>query len=193
MEDGSHEESWECYLPGSGHLKLKNTPPGLLSKIENKSGEFTLLDTQAIINGDSLELVDPDVDKTLKPKSNNGKGNGKRKLAVVTGDKSVLVVRVIGADVSTTSNMGNLTNYVFGTSGDTVNLKSQYAACSFQNLRFNPTTNAAATNGVKEVTITETVNGAADSTIQNAVSNKLATDFGASWQNQFDHIMYCLP
>jgi len=86
MEDGSHDESWECYLPGKGHLKLKKIPPGLLEKIESKSGQFTLLDPQAEINGGSLELVDQDVEKTVKPKGNNGKGN--RNLANRQQDRS---------------------------------------------------------------------------------------------------------
>jgi len=194
MEDGSHDESWECYLPGKGHLKLKKIPPGLLEKIESKSGQFTLLDPQAEINGGSLELVDQDVEKTVKPKGNNGKGN--RNLAVVTGNKTVLVVRVIGPDSTTpTFNMGNLSNYVFGTSGDQVNLKKQYAACSYNRLVFNPATHANVVNGVVEVTISQNVSGVENSNVRNAVSNsnELKAKLGNDWQSKFNHVMYCVP
>jgi len=193
MEDGTHLESWECWLPSKGHLVVKNIPPGLLSKIENKSGEFTLFDAQAEVNGDSLELSqDVDVDKIVKPKRNNGNGNGNRKLAVVTGNKSILAVRVVAPDATTTSSVAAISDSIFGTNGDPVNLKSQYAVCSNNLLSFNPTTNSQATNGVYQVTISQTVTGIADSTVRNAVTSQLTSDLG-NLPSQFDHVMLCLP
>jgi hypothetical protein len=61
-----------------------------------------------------------------------------RNLAVVTGIKPVLAVRVVGADASTTSSMADISDSIFGTNSDPVNLKSQYAACSFGQLNITP-------------------------------------------------------
>jgi hypothetical protein len=61
-----------------------------------------------------------------------------RNLAQTTGTKNVLVVRVKGADKNTTSSMAEISNSVFGTDGDPVNLKSQFAACSFGQVNITP-------------------------------------------------------
>jgi hypothetical protein len=65
---------------------------------------------------------------------------------------------------------------VFGTHGDPVNLKTQYASCSDDQLIFEPysgTTNTGQTisDGVVEVDITQTVNGVDDGIVRNAVTN----------------------
>lgn len=61
-----------------------------------------------------------------------------RHLATVTGIKTVLAVQVIGADNSTTASMVEISDSTFGTAGDQVNFKSQYAACSFDKLNITP-------------------------------------------------------
>ena len=62
-----------------------------------------------------------------------------RKLSV-TGTRSVLVVRVIAADSQTTASELRLSDSVFGNgvdgSVDTVTLRSQYLACSYDQLNF---------------------------------------------------------
>jgi hypothetical protein len=68
-----------------------------------------------------------------------------RQLATVTGIKPVLAVRVIGADNSTTASMVEISDSIFGTAGDPVNLKSQYAACSFNKLNVTPAPGFAGT------------------------------------------------
>eukprot|EP00957_Ditylum_brightwellii_P054057 4094766-Ditylum_brightwellii.AAC.1 len=79
------------------------------------------------------------------PKLNNKRDHGKRrKLAVVEGKRTVLVVRVIASSKETTKSMEELADSVFGSASgfadadDPVNLRSQYMACSYGKLEFNP-------------------------------------------------------
>jgi len=53
------------------------------------------------------------------------------------------------------------------------------------------TTGQTLTNGVAEVTITQTVTGATDGTVLNAAEAALIAKYGAV--SQFTHIMYCIP
>lgn len=126
-----------------------------------------------------------------------------RKLAVTTGDRSVLVVRVVATDGATTSNEATLSNKVFGTSGDPVNLKSQTLACSKDKLNFVTAANmnkvaggANSTNisvGVTTVNVAvSTTQG--DATMRNEITSALNTQFGvASPSSLANHVMYCLP
>ena len=81
-------------------------------------------------------------------KGNNGgvKANGlrrwdpsvtlwNRKLANVV--KTVLVLRIEAADSATTASETQLTDDIFGSTGDPVNLKSQFNQCSY-GLQFEP-------------------------------------------------------
>ena len=70
---------------------------------------------------------------------------GGRRLAVVTGTKTVLAIRVVAIDSQTTQSESYVSDKVFGTSGDPANLKSQYAACSKNQLIMNPANKATKT------------------------------------------------
>jgi hypothetical protein len=101
-----------------------------------------------------------------------------------TGPLTVLVVRVIAADASTTSSVSQLSDSVFGTHGDAVNLRSQFLACSNNQLDFQPyagttATGQVITNGVAEVTISNTVLGQSDSVIVNSVSTAFSVKVSA--------------
>jgi hypothetical protein len=88
--------------------------------------------------------------------------------------------------------MAEISNAVFGTSGDPVNLVSQYRACSYDKLRFAPTTESGTTNGVYEVSITQTVAGVDNTVVREAALTVLTQKFG-DWTSKFDHVMLCLP
>jgi len=63
-------------------------------------------------------------------------------------EKTVLVVRVIATDGATTATEAELSDSVFGTDGDPVNLKSQYEACSHDKMKILPApSRAGITNG----------------------------------------------
>ena len=63
-----------------------------------------------------------------------------RRDLAVTGTRSVLVVRVVAADTSTTQSVERLSNSVFGNgadgSVDPVTMRSQYLDCSYNQLEF---------------------------------------------------------
>ena len=126
-------------------------------------------------------------------KTNEGRRLPEGRRLDSVGDKSVLVVRVVLADGAPTSSVAQLSDSVFGTDGDTINLKSQYAACSQDQLNFNPTTGTGIVDGVIEVTLPNTVSEG-DAAVRNAVTTALNAQFGVTSPTAIaDHVMYCLP
>jgi len=117
-----------------------------------------------------------------------------------TGDRTVLVVRVIAANNSTSLSEAELYDSVFGReNGDTVNLKSQFAACSHNKLNFIELPNQIIgkdtniTNSIVTITVSERtdVGGVA---MQNAVTMELNKRFGVRHPSQLaNHVIYCLP
>ena len=129
----------------------------------------------------------------LPPGKALAKGKDKRRLEedrrrLMTGTYSVVAVRVEAPDAVTTSDEATIRNEIFGTSGDVVNLKSQYAACSHGQLNFVPATTGAGINdGVKTVDISpQTVTGVDNSVIRNAANT-------AAGGKIADYVMQCLP
>jgi len=119
------------------------------------------------------------------------------------GNKSVLAVRVVASGGSTTASEDKLSDEVFGTSGDLANLVSQYKACSYDKLIFEPvedqnmqspasdaTTNIR--NGVMTVQVSTAVSDG-DSTMKNAITSKINQVFGKAPNQIADYVMYCLP
>jgi hypothetical protein len=121
-----------------------------------------------------------------------------RRLAIYEGDKSVLAVRVIASDGQTSSSEATISDSVFGTSGDPVNLASQYGACSHGKLNIvkppNQSSGGLSINeGVVTVTLPTTSTTTGDVTMRNAISSALETAFGVPAYQIADHLMYCLP
>jgi hypothetical protein len=122
------------------------------------------------------------------------RNSNERNLQTVT--KTVLVIRAIASDRSTTSSESVLSDDIFGTSGDAVNLKSQYAECSDGKLQFQPlTTNAlVGTDGVYTISLPTTViAGSTYQTIEDAMKTKAASDLGASLTSIANHVILCMP
>jgi len=96
-------------------------------------------------------------------------------------------------DKSTTANENQLSDSIFGTNGDQVNLKSQFSACSNGMLTFNPAVGEGILNGVTQVTVRSSTNQG-DARMNNEITANLNSAFGVSSPAQIaDHIMYCLP
>ena len=114
-----------------------------------------------------------------------------------TGTKTALVLRAIASDSSTSASESELSDDIFGTSGDVLNLKSQYASCSDGKLQFQPltTNNLVGVDGVLTVNIPSiTVTGATRETIRDAIINQAAIDLGVSNLNTIaDHVLVCIP
>lgn len=117
-----------------------------------------------------------------------------------TGNRTVLVVRVIAANNSTSLSEAELHDSVFGIeNGDLVNLKSQFAACSHNKLNFIELPNQISgidtniTNSVVTITVSEStdVGGVA---MKNAVTKELNKQFRVEHPSRLaNHVMYCLP
>jgi hypothetical protein len=138
-------------------------------------------------------------DTTNKGIGRNVRG---RELLPLSEAKEVLVVRIRGNDESTTDSMSELSDAVFGTSGDSVNLSERYDSCSYGQLTMEPYEGTTATGvsipgaqytkGVVEVEISNNIQGADHSTIKNAAVNA-ATALLGDLPSQFDHVMLCIP
>lgn len=181
-------ESWECFQRGYGHLKLLNLPPDWDDEVRGRSGKVDLLAPGAVIEGNFLTLPGTaKLNEILIPRVSQN-----RKLA--TSDRKVLVVHVTAQDSFPTVSASVLSDKVFGTDGDVVNLKSQFAACSYNKLNFEPAMHELVTDGVYNVTIDQTVTGEYAITVQNYITQQLQVDFGVdSIDGLFDHIMYVIP
>jgi hypothetical protein len=126
--------------------------------------------------------------------------NNERGLQAVP--KKVLAVRLIAPDASTTANVADISDSIFGTTGDSINLKERYDTCSYGQLTFEgyegttgsqveiPGTDFAV--GVVEVHINEGVIGATNLTIREAAITA-ATALLGDLPSQFDHVMLCIP
>ena len=185
----------------SNEVKDKIKQKGLFQKtLGYESGESQIALT-GTIDGSKFKI------KSLPPKAQgNANGHGRRKLATVIGDKSILVVRIknLGGGTTSTSvsaSVPELSDDVFGTDGDGVNLKSQYAACSHGKLNIIPapdeiSNNAGATaivNGVTEVTVNVACDGSStycDGAVRNAANTIIDSAFGSDVAH---HRMFCLP
>ena len=189
---------------------VKNRGRGWFRKHGYNSGDTEIALTGRVVGSKiKLKMLPQDKGKdgkTLNQGNSNGyglaKGKNKRGLEedrrrLTTGTKTVLALRVVAPDSSTTSDEATISDEIFGTSGDAINLSSQYAVCSYDQLIFEPFNGATSTgeqitNGVATVEITENVNGADDGTIRNAITNAGNSKFG-NMQSQFDYVMQCLP
>jgi len=133
-------------------------------KSKVKSGDLVSGETELVLPSDVEIDVPAQKLKLNEPPGLAKKPDKRRNLAVVTGDKTVLVVRVVAADGSTGFSEVQLSDSVFGNGVDPVNIKSQYAACSFDKLNITkpidraivqsnpPATSTPISNGVVTVT-----------------------------------------
>ena len=124
----------------------------------------------------------------LSNPATNANLHGERNLR--TGNKTVLIVRVVASSASNSFSTAELSDAILGTSGDSVNLASQYDACSHGQLTFQAATGSRIGTGNQAGTITVTVAGAAT---EDKVSNAVTSYFGTSPRNIADHVMYCMP
>ena len=147
----------------------------------------------------------PEVVNSLTEEQERNLSELHRQLAVVTGDKTVLAVKVVASDGAYGFDPSYLECKVFGTSngsgcGDTYHLANGYRACSYDKLRFNKASTRTSgsgtvsniSNGVVTVTLPSTSTTDGDGVMRNAVTSALNTAFGTA-SGLADHLMYCLP
>jgi hypothetical protein len=128
--------------------------------------------------------------------------NERRNLANrATGERTILVVRVIATNRATSAGEGSLASGVFD---DSVNVAKQYKACSHGKLNFTKpddreltgTNNRGATDirrGVTTVRVNMSTKRGHEA-MRNAITSALNENFGVrSPYVLADHVMYCLP
>jgi hypothetical protein len=184
---------------------IENLPPS----VSLESGKTVLTIPHAQVTDTSIVILNTAVASSTSIESfvsSSNKDNvfqnaHTRKLQSVDRRK-VLVVRVETSEASTRSDATTLSDEIFGTGGDQVNLKSQYNACSFGKQIFEPAEVVNATGGVYTVNVPwrSSVDGADG--FQNLITAELNSKLGGipdagSGQplanGAFDHVMYCIP
>lgn len=141
------------------------------------------------------------------PPQGGGPPGQNRRLVTTIGTKTILAVRVVTTDSAPSYPEWHLSDSIFGTSGDLVNLKSQYSACSANQLNFDMPAPSHSwgnhvdgpitfTDGVASISVPHTA-AEGDSVLMNAVLAKLGTGY---WGDRYnaggqpaDHIMICVP
>ena len=180
-----------CVFPDGRMLRIINLEKFISMKHMNnlKSGRSRLKTKNPIIENSTLTVTTKD---GLRVENKATISN----VATASGEKSVLGIRVIANDESTTSSMSEISDEMFGTISDPHNMKSQYAACSHNQFTVNPfsgttSTGQTITDGVGEVTIDSNVKGVDYLGIQNDVTEAAEAKYGDL--TQFDHVLLCLP
>jgi hypothetical protein len=122
--------------------------------------------------------------------------------ALANVQNKVLVVRVQANDKTTSFSEAQLSDSIFGTNGDQVNLKERFASCSYDELTMEPYSGTTSTGvtlpstgnrvGVVTVTINSNVKKVDVDTVEDRVV-AAAEDMLGDLQSQFDHVMLCIP
>ena len=148
-------------------------------------------------NGLFLEFKDNNNNRRLEDHT--------RRLASVTGDKPILVVKVTDASnppLARSESPAVIGDDIFGYHGDTVNLKSQLSDCSMGKLNIVPgvpehmdkyaIVDGEIQEGVIEITIGITLPGNDRYAIHNAVTAKVSEYLGTSLPGPYDQVMYVI-
>lgn len=154
--DGTDQSEWVCEVYGidalnSGRtfVSIEGMEHVLAAKPDIHSGQTTLFAKGArFIAKDNIfgHQVAPGLSKHHKLFITKGNGlifgqaddSRRRRLAATTGDLTVLVFKVSTPDVNLTKAVAELSGEVFGTDGDTNNLKTNAEGCSKNAVRINP-------------------------------------------------------
>lgn len=159
---------------------------------EIESGVTTLFAENAIIEDYTLKISS---DSVLKFGEIAPSEDSRRRLSnpyVTRGTKTFLAVRIVTKDSQTTANMVEISDSIFGTNGDPVNLKSQYEGCSHQNFMVEmATTDNRIVKGVLEIEVDIDSDGKDDGDVRDAVRDELEAMYDVD--GTFDHVMLCLP
>jgi hypothetical protein len=106
------------------------------------------------------------------------------------GTSKVVVVRVTSRDSQVSYSAETLATRIFDP--DIVSFRSQYKACSNNQLEFVPATGEGITNGVGELFFDEDlVDQYMSYTVENDLLAAFVDNFGST--DNFDHILFCMP
>jgi hypothetical protein len=120
---------------------------------------------------------------------------------LLSGDRTVLAIRVTANDKKTSFSQKRLSNKIFGSRGDAINLSERFDTCSYGQVTMSPysgttfkgtTIPDTARVGVVTIDINKNVGGSKDGDIRDAVLDAAEAQLG-NLERQFDHVMLCLP
>jgi hypothetical protein len=210
-EDGTDGQFMTCETPSGKSYKVNNVDKAFIKENFGNgklvSGNVELsFDLDTMVDESTAEIVSNSLPGFRKKNSKGSKGSrpGRQLQTQVgncgtylggscAGTRSVLVVRVIAADKSTTKSESQLAESVFENANDSLNLQSWYKQCSYNQLNFVPATGTGINGGVTTVTVPSSSTDG-DSVMNNDIVDALKTKFGVSNPNQIaNHVMYCLP
>lgn len=113
-----------------------------------------------------------------------------------TGRRTVIVIRIVAIDSATSASEAQLSDDIFGTNGDGLNLRSGYNKCSYGQLQFEPlsTNDQIGADGVYTVNLPRTaVVGSSRGEVNDAALAQATADLGKSPNLLADHVMLCIP
>lgn len=114
----------------------------------------------------------------------------------VTGNRSVLVVRVSGTSESPGESVERLAGAVFGLGNEPLrnSMRAQFGRCSFSKLDFTPASGFPELyNGVVDIQLDYSVRGRNTFRVLNDAATSVAVALGVnSLASTFDHVMFCI-
>jgi len=145
------EFKWRCRMKGQDATNSGVLLGGYRANVDIQGIEYVLAAKPDIVSGETLLYAEGAMienhllvithDTELKFDTQHAIGSeGRRRLATSTGNKDVLVVRVVTTDAQPTATTAQMSDAIFGTGGDPVNLKSQYEGCSANQITITPAT-----------------------------------------------------
>lgn len=187
-------ESWVCKVQGQDATNAGAT--GSSTTVEIEGIEHVLEANPDIESGFTTLFADGAIlkdHKLLIRKSNQlsfGSNERRRQLAQ-TGTRTVLAVRVRSNGSWTVSTSSQISDNIFGTGNDVINLKSQMEGCSHNQLIIQPASGTDIDDGVIEIDLDNA--GTNIYNLEDDVENALENKFGGKLSDHWDHVMMCLP
>ena len=193
FQDDSHKREIECVFASDGIFRSIENIPGWLHQrfTENKiASNIDVLHMSEAIVHDAYIFIPSGSNVYVEERLENDKvGNGR----FVTGTRSTIALRIVATDAATTMSIGTLGDEIFGANGDNFNMRSQFLACSNNQLDFVPGTQSGVTNGVFQVTPPNlSASGTDDAVFRTAVVNEGNAQLG-TMSASFQHVMLCFP
>jgi len=208
MDGGRHQKSSLACALDTGEVYNVDAPENWLEEqVHNKkilSGVSKIMMPQNIfVDEENFDIKMVEMPTIMSPVIGSGAPD-MRRLSTVEGTLSVLIVRVVASDATTTASESQLANSVFGNDNanpQSVNMRSQYQACSHGKLNFieAPDRNGRSSRtrirkGATTLYIENVSTTRGYSVMENAITMALGDEFGVSSPRQLaSHVMYCLP
>ncbi len=183
----------------SGYRNQQSDDATSLSRKARKAMRATLRASKLYRSQDTLILTEGTEWSMTEDAQSINEANAETENAGVTAEaisvvneSNVLILHITALDAATSASPSELSDSVFGTFGDAVNLASQYDACSYGKKTFVPAEGDNIVDGVAQITIDINAGGASRGDVQNAATSA-ATALLGNLSSQFDHVMYAVP